>query len=187
MAQPMDAQSSPPTGSVLIVVDMQACYLNLYKDQEYARRKIECVNRAISEARGRGMTVIFVEHEFAGFLTRMAIKLLMKGAGIRGCDGFPTDPRIDKSATDPLYLKFRGDLFSVDSLVGKLNKDGVSNILLAGQDGNYCIQESARGGKRLGYDITVLDSGVATNSEKRWRKEKAALESEGIRIAPTWE
>jgi biuret amidohydrolase len=183
----MDAQSSPPTGSALIVVDMQACYLNLYKDQEYARRKIECVNQAISEARGRGMPVIFVEHEFTGLLMRMVLKLFMKGAGIRGCDGFPTDPRIDKSPTEPLYLKFRENLFSVDSLVERLKRDRIGKVVLAGQDGIYCIQGSARGGKRLGYDITVLDPGVATNSEKRWRKEKAALESEEIRIASTWE
>ena len=169
--------------SVLIVVDMQTCYLNLYKNQDYLRERIEAVNRAISEARGKGMTVIITEHEFTGFWTRLVIKLFMKGAGIRGCDGFSTDPRVDRSAADPVYLKFKEDLFSVDSLVERLTEEGAGRILLAGQDGMYCIKGSARGGRKRGYEVTVLDPGILTCNERRWRAEKAALESIGVRFA----
>jgi len=169
--------------SVLIVVDMQTCYLNLYKNQDYLRERIGSVNRAIREARGKGMTVIITEHEFTGFWTRLAIKLFTKGAGLRGCEGFSTDPRIDRSAAEPVYLKFKEDLFSVESLVEKLRKEGVGKIFLTGQDGMYCIKGSARGGRKLGFEVTVLDSGVLTCNERKWRAEKSALESIGVRFA----
>jgi nicotinamidase-related amidase len=166
-----------------MVVDMQTCYLNTYRNQDYLRERIGAVNRAISEARAHGLPVIFTEHEFTGFFTRLTIRLLMKGAGLRGCEGFSTDPRIDRSADDALYLKFKEDLFSVESLVERLRRDGVGRILLAGQDGMYCIKGSARGGRKLGYEVTVLDSGVLTCNERKWRAEKLALKSIGVRFA----
>ena len=176
-------QTDPKTKSVLIVVDMQTCYLNLFENQDYLRARIESVNRAILEARGKGMRVIITEHEFTGFWTRLVIKLFMKGAGIRGCDGFSTDPRIEKLDTDSVYLKFKEDLFSVESLVERLRKEGVGRILLTGQDGMYCIKGSARGGRKLGYEVTVVDSGVLTCKERKWRAEKSALKSIGVRFA----
>jgi nicotinamidase-related amidase len=176
-------QSDSQAKSVLIVVDMQTCYLNLYKDQDYPRSGIGAVNRAISEARAKGLPVIFTEHEFTGFWTCLGVRLLMKGAGIRGCDGFSTDPRIEKLETDSVYLKFKEDLFSVESLVERLRKEGVGRILLTGQDGMYCIKGSARGGRKLGYEVTVVDSGVLTCKERKWRAEKSALKSIGVRFA----
>ena len=180
--QTMDTSSNLQTGSVLFVVDMQECYLNGYKDQEYVRGRIDCVNRTIAEARSKGVTLIFIEHEFTGVLLRLVLKLFWKGAGIRGFKGFPTDGRIDRQPTDPVYLKFEEDLFSVGSVVERLKRDRVENVVLVGQDGIYCIQGSARGGKSRGFGVTILDSGVATRSERKWRACKAALLSEGVRI-----
>jgi nicotinamidase-related amidase len=176
-------QTDSAAKGVLIVVDMQTCYLNTYKNQDYLRERIESVNRAISEARAKGLPVIFTEHEFTGFFTSLTIRLFMKGAGLRGCEGFSTDPRIDRSADEPVYLKFKEDLFSVASLVERLRREGVGRILLTGQDGMYCIKGSARGGRKLGYEVTVLDSGVLTCNERKWRAEKSALKSIGVRFA----
>jgi len=168
-------------GSVLIVVDMQECYLNSYNDQEYVRGKIESVNRAIGEARGKGIPVIFMEHEYTG-VARLVSKLFLKGAGIPGREGFHTDKRIDRSADEPVYLKTELDLFSVDSLSDRLKKDRIEDVILAGQDGIYCIQGSARGGRKRGFMISILDACVVSSNERKWRWHKAALESAGVRI-----
>ncbi|MGD1030325.1 MAG: isochorismatase family protein [Opitutaceae bacterium] len=178
----MDVQSDSQTGGALFVVDMQACYLNLYKDQEYVERRIGSVNRAIREARAKGMPVIFIEHEFTGALMRLVSGLFLKGAGIRGRDGFHIDERVDKSAAEPVYLKTKEDLFSVNSLAERLKKDGIENVLLSGQDGLYCIKGSARGARRRGFKVSILDSCVLASNDRKWRLEKAALESEGVRI-----
>jgi nicotinamidase-related amidase len=65
-----------------------------------------------------------------------------------------------------------------------LKIEKIQNIFLVGQDGNYCIKDSARGGKLRGFNVFVVESSVATNNEKKWKEEKTRLQSLGIHFIP---
>lgn len=171
------------TDSVLVVVDMQTCFLRTYRDQDYVRDRIGAVNRAIQEARSRDIPVVFVEHEYVGALRQLVLRLFFKGLGTRAAADFPTDRRIQKSGADPLFTKTTGDSFSVRALAERLRKDGVRNVLLAGQDGDHCIPATARGGRRLGFNVIIIAPAIAAQDDGKWQLEKAALESAGVQIA----
>ena len=76
------------------------------------------------------------------------------------------DRRLVKVKGSRTFTKNRSDAFSSAELDAFLRASQVDRVLLAGLDGAYCVNATARGALNRGYKVTLFPEGIATESSK---------------------
>ena len=166
---------------VLLVIDIQSCYINTYKNQQSVTHLIDNTNRHIEDATRKGIPIILIEHEFRGWLLTAIMKTFFRGMGLKGSEDFPTDPRV-KIKPDKYFIKTKGDSLTVNKLEDYLKANKISQLILLGQDGNECIRATTLGSLRRGYTTYILEDAVGASNEAKWRKNRDLLIEMGAKM-----
>ena len=87
-----------------------------------------------------------------------------------GSPGTEMDLRLIKVPGAKTFTKNRSDAFSTLELDAYLRENHVDRLLLTGLDGAYCVDATARGALNRGYQVTLFQDGIATESNKSIEK-----------------
>lgn len=115
-------------------------------------------------------------------------------------DGPPGSP--DERETDGWQLVFEArpdelvvgkrvpDAFAATMLDATLRDRGVDSVIIAGMQSEFCIAETARAGRRAGFEVTLVSDGHATydgdgvSATTTSAKVAAELANAGVALAP---
>jgi nicotinamidase-related amidase len=174
----------------IIVVDIQEDYTGTtakppfpYKDSDHL---IASINTVLAYAAERGWTIVYTTQEFEGILGTIASKLLFKGVAIKGQPGTKLDARLNVLSRHHIS-KSSLNAFANPQLHAVLQEHHVEEIYLVGLDGAYCLDKTAKGGARLGYNVTMIEDCVVTQFEKRCASLRQQYEKFGMRLISSHE
>jgi len=162
----------------LMVIDLQSCYLKGYSDQSVIDSVIKETNVTIKNAQASGDAIIYIQHEFKG-MAALFMRAFNNSCGLSGGEGFETDTRVLQVSAS-FAVKHAGDAFSVKAVEDWLQDNQLSAVQLVGQDGNHCVQATARGALARGLDVSVIDNAVSAQNGSKWLKNKIKLAEEGV-------
>lgn len=167
----------------LLVIDIQEDFSgtnsrNAYKDTD---NFISNVNRIIDCANSKGIFIIYIRHEFAGWLGEFFSRILAGGKGLKGTFGSQIDKRI-KVISDYVFTKPKGDAFANPELDKFLINHQINKLYLVGLDGCFCVNQTIDGAVNRGYKSVLIKDGVVTTLPKYWEKILAKYKERGIEI-----
>ena len=151
----------------LIVIDMQQDYVGQQRNKKrypyITERLVGDINLRIAEYVQNNEPVIYVMN--------------------RGKFSAPS-PLIPEMnvVSDLIFEKSRASCFSDNALVSYLNEQKISQIELAGVDGNYCVGMSALAGAKLGFSICLNLSYVGIANIKKFYPTKVKLISANVSV-----
>lgn len=169
--------------TALVLVEMQNEFLSeggklqpLLKPVLDANHVVDNVNRLIAAARSRGMLIVHTPIGFSADYREMGsepygIMQIVKGAGalVRDTWGTEIAPAIDRRDEDIVIEgKSSIDAFSGTNLDFVLRAHGITNIALAGQLTNVCIESTMRSAYDRGYRVFGITDASATISPEAY-------------------
>ncbi len=150
--------------TALLVIDMINDYLHpdglLYCEQ--CREIIPSLSETIKFARKKDIQVIYVNTTLES-----SDDLLAKKWGLHAVAGTFGAEVIDelKPRVNDLIIPKKGyNGFSQTRLNDELQKHKINNIVLTGIHSHVCVLLTAVGGFELGYNVTVLEDCISTDS-----------------------
>lgn len=169
----------------VVIIDVQEDYTGTeakapfpYKD---SARVIQALNDLASVAARRHVFVIYVRHEFGGFLGRAFSKIFSHGTALPGTPGAALDRRL-AVGSQPVFTKPTAGAFSSPAFEAFLIEHRVNELFLAGLDAEYCVHATARGGLARGYAVNIISDGILLQAEQRRDALLRKIEREGIRL-----
>ena len=82
--------------------------------------------------------------------------------------------------SEHVFSKEQADAFTSEKLLAFLQSERISEVELAGIDGNSCISASAKGALQKGYAVSVNLSCTGVANPLRFERTKAVLSSLGV-------
>lgn len=79
-----------------------------------------------------------------------------------GTPGYEIHPALEPLAAEPLVSKRTPDSFLETGLQRMLDDFGVTSLVIAGRQSEYCIDTTCRSAWRLGYDVILVSDGHST-------------------------
>ncbi|MEN8194560.1 MAG: isochorismatase family cysteine hydrolase, partial [Bacteroidota bacterium] len=150
--------------TALIVIDMINDYLHfngkLYCEK--CREIIPALNEAIDFAREKNISVIYLNTNLNSDDDLLAKKWGMHAE--TGTFGAEVIKELEPKNNDVVINKKGYNGFTNTDLDEELKKLGIKNIIISGIHSHVCVLLTAVGGFELGYNITVLQDCISTNS-----------------------
>jgi nicotinamidase-related amidase len=150
---------------VLLVVDALNDFRHDEGDRLLAsfRSRAGALRRALEDARGNGVPVVYVNDNYGDWSGDRA-SLLERARGGRGGDLIAG---IAPRNTEPLLFKARYSAFDHTALPLLLRELGAERLLLAGGSTEGCIVQTGIDARELGLKVTILADACATVDEER--------------------
>lgn len=111
---------------------------------------------------------------------------------MRGTPGVRVDSRLERPPSSVELSKEQGDAFANEELGQYLQAHGIGKLIVTGLDANYCVNATVGGARNRGYDTTVVEDGIATESGKsllkileEYRKVGASVKNSGQLLTET--
>jgi len=142
-----EAESAGKTCAILVIDMQRGLVLGCYRQDEL----VGTVNELIRRAREAGVPVVFVQHNHATFEPMM-----------RDARGWQIFEELDRQADDLVVEKEACDAFYGTALEEALRTMGVSELVIAGLQTEFCVDTTARMALSLGFDVTVVADGHST-------------------------
>src|SRR5262245_51738361 len=137
--------------SALVMIDCQNTYREGLMRLEGVEPALDEARRLLERARAVGIPIIHIQHD--------------SGPGspydIRAEIGRIAD-KVQPLASEPVVVKHYPNSFLHTDLHERLQKHGVTNLVLAGFMTHMCVNSTARGAFNLGYRPTVVAGATAT-------------------------
>ncbi|MDD1763037.1 MAG: cysteine hydrolase, partial [Methanothrix sp.] len=135
--------------TVLLVIDVQNVFFDpkdyIYNGEEYLGR----IRGLIERAREAGVHVIYVQHEEGSTMAR-------------GAPGWAIHPAIAPKPGELVVPKTTPDSFYNTTLQMDLKKRGITRLIVAGFQTEWCIDTTVRRAYSLEYDVTVVEDAHST-------------------------
>lgn len=161
---------------VILIIDMQSCYLEDYNNVEYVKDKIDYINNFLKTKTNQDDCLIYVKHIISNKFIRLILKLFFKSKYLENSAGFEIDPRVLSEKKHDIYLKKELNSLSNPELLEKItNKE----IIILGQDGNYCIKSTVEALLSAGFRTRIDLSGTMAKDKNRWGKNIKHLQKLG--------
>lgn len=156
----------------LLLVDIQKglTIRSLYEKEMF----IATINKAIPIFRENSDLVIFVQHENKQLIPKT--------------ENWEIDDNLNMQSSDVTFSKQKGDAFSNKDLVDYLNAKEISDITVGGLVTHGCIRHTCLGGFKLGFNVSLLESGHsnwAEDAKEKIEKTEITLKEAGIKIVKT--
>ncbi len=132
--------------TALMVVDVQ---VGVMQECENAAQTIANVARTVERARAAQVPVIWVQHESDELK--------------RDSDAWQWVPALVPTAGEARVYKQFNSSFEQTNTDELLAQAGVSHIVLAGAQSNWCIRATAYGALERGYDLTLVKDAHTTS------------------------
>jgi nicotinamidase/pyrazinamidase len=169
----------------IVIIDVQEDYTGTeakppfpYKD---SARVIQALNDLPDAAAPRHVLVVYVRHEFGGFLGRAFSKIFSHGTALPGTPGAALDCRLSVGS-QPVFTKPTADAFSCAAFETFLIGRRVNELFLAGLDAEYCVRSTARGALARGYKVNVISDGILLLADKRRDALLRQFQRDGARL-----
>lgn len=134
------------TKTALLIIDMQRI---LVEEKPYQIDELlGNMKQWISNAREKGIEIIYVRHNDAEFVTG--------SAGWQICDV------IAPQEGDSIIDKHYNSVFKETNLHEHLQARGINQLLFAGMLTNFCVNASVTIAFELGYKVAVIENGTTT-------------------------
>jgi nicotinamidase-related amidase len=137
--------------SALVMIDCQNTYRRGLMQLEGVEAALDEARRLLERARAAGIPIVHIQHD--------------SGPGspydIRAEIGRIAD-KVQPLASEPVVVKHYPNSFLQTDLHERLQKLGVTNLVLAGFMTHMCVNSTARGAFNLGYRPTVVAGATAT-------------------------
>lgn len=160
----------------ILIIDMQTCYLEDYKNVEYVKDKIDYIKNFLNTKTNQDDCLIYVKHIISNNFVRLILKLFFKSKYLENTIGFEIDPRVLTDKNHDIYLKKELNSLSNPELLEKiLHKE----IIILGQDGNYCIKSTVEALLSAGFRTRIDLSGTMAKDKNRWGKNIKHLQKLG--------
>ncbi len=140
----------------LLIIDVQMAMFTgetrVYRDEEVLNN----IAAMLGKARSAGMPVIFVQHTIPG-----------DDEFERGRPTWEIHPGIKPLANEDVVEKSYCDSFMKTDLESALKGKGITDLIIAGMQTEYCIDTSVRRAFSMGYrNILVSDAHTTYDSEE---------------------
>jgi len=143
------------TTTALLIIDAQNGVIGSAYEKE---RVLENVKTLLTQARERGIPVVYVQHEDSWME--------------RGSEEWQIDSSIAPREGEPIVYKQSPDSFHDTTLQDVLQERGIRHLVIVGAQTNYCVDTTTRRALSMGYDVTLVgdahtteDSGVLTAAQ----------------------
>ena len=153
----------------LIVIDMQEEYAGQTRDKKRypynAGPLIDAINVRIAGCKRNNDLIVYVKNSGKSPVASPFVPALQLVSGL-------------------VFEKNKASCFSGGSLLAHLREQKISQIELAGVDGNYCVGMSALDGAKLGFSICVRLSCVGVANAKKFASTKEKLIRANVSVLP---
>jgi nicotinamidase-related amidase len=137
--------------AALVIVDVQ---LGMFDDSDpvyNGHELLSTIGTLISHARTVGLPIIYIQHDGGDNHPLRPDK-----------PGWPIHPAIAPAPDDLVIRKRHPDSFQETALQHELETRGISHLIIAGIQTEYCIDTTCRRAYSLGYDVTLLQDAHST-------------------------
>ena len=153
--------------SALVVIDLQNDITKNYKEI------IPKVNEAIDWAAGKGMWIVYIQHNTPTPGTRTF------KPGTRGAELVPEL----KVISDHIFTKSKSNALTSEAFAAFLREQGITEFYLAGADAAACIKSTCFNMAKCGYTVHVLSDCITSYDKKKLPELMAYYESKGCSVA----
>ena len=153
--------------SALVVIDLQNDITKNYKEI------IPKVNEAIDWAAGKGMWIVYIQHNNLSAGTRTF------KPGTRGAELVPEL----KVISDHIFTKSKSNALTSEAFSAFIREQGITGFYLAGADAAACIKSTCFNMAKCGYTVHVLSDCVTSYDKKKLPELLAYYESKGCSVA----
>jgi len=80
----------------------------------------------------------------------------------RGLPGWELHPVLQPAGAEPILDKTTSDTFASTSLDDELKARGITHLVIAGLQSEYCIKQTTLGALTRGYQVTLVSDGHST-------------------------
>jgi len=168
--------------TALLVIDLQKDFLQtsgkLPVDLAQVPQLIDTANQAIQDFQANGKLVL---HIINAFRKRDIGNLFRKFAAIEGSEGASIDPRVQQEEI-PCITKWKGDAFCNPLLLRTLRKNGITHLILVGVYTDGCVKATAKSALQNGFQVSILEKGVASRSLKASQRGLKACQKMGAQV-----
>ncbi len=81
---------------------------------------------------------------------------------VHGTPGWEIHPELELLAEDAIIQKYTMDAFHETGLKGILDAQGITRLVAAGLQSEYCVQTTCRKAHELGYEVVLVADGHST-------------------------
>ena len=137
--------------SALLVIDVQAY---LFSSQRPVYRSLEMLNtlwELLSRARKAGVQVVFTRYNGE-----------QGNVDAPGSPGWEIHPSMQCLPGEPIIDKQHDDSFQETGLKELLDRKGITHLIFAGVQTEYCIEATLRRAVREGYTVTLVADAHST-------------------------
>ena len=152
--------------SALVVIDLQNDITKNYKEI------IPKVNEAIDWAAGKGMCVVYIQHNNLSAGTRTF------KPGTRGAELVPEL----KIVSDHIFTKSKSNALTSETFAAFIRENGITDFYLAGADAAACIKSTCFNMAKGGYGVHVLSDCITSYDKKKLPELLAYYESKGCAV-----
>jgi nicotinamidase-related amidase len=140
------------TKTALVLIDVQ---LGMFDESDPVYNGDELLGRImalIGRARQSGIPIIYVQHDGGG-----------ENHPLRpDKPGWALHPAIAPSAGDVVVRKCHPDAFQETGLQGVLEQRGLTHLVVAGIQTEFCVDTTCRRAYSLGYQVTLVQDAHST-------------------------
>jgi nicotinamidase-related amidase len=134
-----------PAKRALLIVDFQTDVVA----EAYRRSEtVAAIARVLAKARAERLFVVWVQHADEGLAP--------------GTPGFAIAPELAPAQGELRLVKRHHSSFEGTDLDVVLEAHGITEIVLAGAQTNWCVRAAAYGALERGYDLTLVSDGHTT-------------------------
>ena len=153
--------------SALVVIDLQNDITKNY------REIIGRVNQAIDWAAGRGMYVVYIQHNNLSAGTRTF------KPGTHGAELVPEM----KLASNNIFVKTKSNALTSGGFSGFIQEHDITEFFIAGADAAACVKSTCFNMAKSGYAVHVLSDCITSYDKKKLPEMLAYYESKGCSVA----
>ncbi len=135
----------------LLVIDVQVNMFDEAMAVYDGDRLLQTLTGLIRQARSADVPVVFVRNNGSD-----------QDPDKPGTLGWELHPALKLLADEPIIDKFSSNSFHETNLHQILQAQGISKLIIAGLQTEYCIDATCQGAVDLGYDVTVVADGHST-------------------------
>lgn len=137
--------------AALLLIDIQQCLVDgpeeLYQAEVVIGRCADLLHRA----RAAGMPVLHVQHNDG------------PGSDLeRLSPGWQHHPAVKPSTGEPVFEKMTPSAFVSGNLDRYLHAAGITKLIIAGLQTDYCVDTNCRVARNLGYDVILVSDAHST-------------------------
>jgi nicotinamidase-related amidase len=137
--------------TALLIVDVQQGMFSQPEPPHRGQELLDTLAGLIFRARAQGVAVIYVQHEGGD-----GHPLAPTGPG------WPIHPAIAPAEREAVIRKEHSDAFHETQLEALLGELGVTRLVIAGMQTEYCVDTTCRRAFSLGYQVVLVADGHTT-------------------------